>query len=99
MSTDYGMAVAPTQSPHYAKDVGDTIDYSLSWHQLGSDSIITSTWASDDLVIGSSSISGLVTTCFVSGGTDGIVTNLTNTVTTGMGRTLERTVYISVGQL
>jgi len=97
--TDYGMTVAPTQAPHYAKDVSDTIDYSIAWHQLGSDAIITSTWTSDDLTIVSSSVSGLVTTAFVSGGTDGIVTNLTNTVTTGMGRTLQRTVYVAVSEL
>ena len=97
--TDYGLAIAPTESPSYAKDPSDTIDYSISWHQLGSDSITTSVWESDSLTVGTSTIVGLVTTCFVSGGTAGEVTNLTNTITTGMGRTLQRTVYISVADL
>ena len=99
MSTDYGLAISPTEQASYQKDPSDTIDYSLSWHQLGTDTIVTSTWTSDDLAVGSSSISGLVTTCFVSGGTDGAVANLTNTIVTGMGRTLQRTVYIAVTDL
>ena len=99
MTNDYGMAVAPTQSANYQKDPSDTVDYSMSWHQLGSDTIVSSVWTSDTLTVGSDSISGLVTTCFVSGGADGEVANLTNTITTGMGRTLQRTVYIAVAEL
>ena len=99
MSNDYGLAMAQTEQASYQKDPSDTIDYSLSWHQLGTDTITGSTWTSDDLTVGSSTISGLVTTCFVSGGTDGAVANLTNTITTGMGRTLQRTVYIAVADL
>ena len=97
--TDYGMAVAPTQSASYAKDPSDTVDYSMSWHQLGSDTLVSATWTSDSLAVGTSSVAGLVTTCFVSGGTAGEVANLTCTVVTGMGRTLQRTVYVAVGDL
>ena len=99
MSHDYGLAISPTEQASYQKDPSDTIDYSLSWHQLGTDVIVTSTWTSDDLTVGTSTIDGLVTTCFVSGGTDGAVANLTNTIITGMGRTLQRTVYIAVADL
>ena len=95
MSSDYGLVMTPAEAPSYTKDPSDTIDYSLSWHQLGSDTLVTATWTSDSLTVGTSSISGLVTTCFVSGGTEGEVANLTCTVTTGMGRTLQRTVYIA----
>lgn len=98
--SDYGeVTVQATYSPSYAKDPSDTIDYSMSWHPISPDTIVTSTWASDTLTVGNSTISGLVTTCFVSGGTAGEVGNLTNTVTTGMGRTLQRTIYIAVQEL
>ena len=97
--SDYGWTATPPEMPSYAKDPSDTIDYSLSWHHLGTDTISTATWTSDTLTVGTSTITGQVTTCFVSGGTAGEVANLTCTVTTGMGRTLQRTVYISVVDL
>ena len=99
MSCDYGLSLASTVSPTYVKDPSDTVDYSIAWHQLGSDTITGSTWTAEGLTVGTSSIAGQVTTCFVSGGTDGDVASLTNTVTTGMGRTLQRTVYIAVSEL
>ena len=99
MSCDYGFVPTTSETPSYQKDPSDTIDYSLAWHQLGTDTIVSSAWTSDTLTVGAGSISGLVTTCFVSGGTDGEVANLTNTITTGMGRTLQRTVYIAVADL
>jgi hypothetical protein len=83
----------------YAKDPSDTIDYSMSWHQIGSDSITSSSWTSETLTIGLSSWNGLVTTCFVSGGSDGEVAELTNTIVTGMGRTLQRTISVKVEEL
>lgn len=97
--TDYGMTVTPTMAPDYEKDVGDTIDYSQSWHQLGSDTIVTSDWTSDGLTVVSDSVDGLTTTVIVSGGSDGAVHSLTNQITTGMGRILERTIYVGVSQL
>jgi hypothetical protein len=97
--TDYGLAVATTYPPTYEKDPSDTTDYSMSWHFLGTDTISTSTWASDGLTIGVSTIDGLVTNVFISGGTAGVIHNLTNTITSGMGRTLQRTVYIAVKEL
>lgn len=96
MSTDYGLAVAPARPPSYEKDPSDTIDYSLSWHHIGADVILSSTWTADGLTVDSSSYTGLVTTAFVSGGTDGAIASLTNTIVTSAGRTLQRTVYISV---
>lgn len=99
MTTDYGWAATTPEMPSYAKDPSDTIDYAMSWHHLGTDTISTATWTSDGLTVVSSSISGQVTTCFVSGGTAGDVTNLTCTITTGMGRTLQRTVYIAISEL
>jgi hypothetical protein len=97
--TDYGLAATSNEAPSYAKDPSDTIDYALSWHHLGTDTISTATWTSDQLTVGTSSISGQVTSCFVSGGTAGEVANLTCTITTGMGRTLQRTVYIAISEL
>ena len=97
--TDYGLAIASTEPPSYEKDPSDTNAYSMSWHNLGSDSILTATWTSDGFDVGASTVSGLVTTCFVSGGTDGAIHSLTCTVTTAMGRTVQRTTYIAVSQL
>ncbi len=99
MTSDYGLAVTPCSAADYVKDASDTIDYSMSWHQLGTDSIVTSTWTADGLTVGNSTINGLVTTCFVSGGTEGNVATLTNTITTGMGRTLQRSIYVAVQEL
>lgn len=97
--SDYGLAVSSTRTPDYEKDVSDIVDYSKSWHQLGTDSILTSTWESDGLTIVSNSYTGLVTTVTVSGGTERAIHNLTNTITTAMGRTLQRTIYVAVNQL
>jgi hypothetical protein len=98
--SDYGLAMdAARPSPSYAKDPSDTIDYALSWHQIGDDTISTSVWESDSLTVGVDTIVGKVTTCFVSGGTAGDLASLTNTITTGVGRTLQRTVYISVEEM
>jgi hypothetical protein len=96
MSTDYGLASSSSWAPSYEKDPSDVIDYSLSWHFLGTDTISTSTWTADGLTVDSSSTSGLVTTVFASGGTDGSLASLTNTIVTSSGRTLQRTVYIAV---
>lgn len=97
--TDYGWVATAPETPSYTKDPSDTVDYSIAWHQLGTDTIVTATWTSDTLTVGTASISGQVTTCFVSGGTAGEVANLTCTVVTGMGRTLQRTVYVAVQEM
>lgn len=97
--TDYGMAVAPTHAPDYEKDPSDTVDYSISWHHIGNDTIITSTWEADGLTVDSDLVDGLVVTAFVSGGNAGDVARLTNTIVTGMGRTLQRSIYVAVSEL
>ncbi len=97
--TDYGLSPIPTHAPQYEKDASDTIDYSQSWHQLGTDTILTSEWESDALEVGTSTVLGLVTNVTVSGGTAGAVARLTNTITTGMGRTLQRSIYVAVCDL
>lgn len=96
---DYGMAPWPTHAPDYEKDASDVVDYSGSWHHLGTDTLITSTWESDGLTVDSSSIDGLTVTVTVSGGTAGAVYKLTNHVVTGMGRNLNRSLYIAVSDL
>lgn len=97
--TDYGLAVAMNGSPDYEKDPSDVIDIPNSWHQLGLDTIVTSTWESDALTIVSDLVDGLTTVAFVSGGTAGALARLTNRVVTGMGRTLERSVFVAVSDL
>lgn len=97
--SDYGFVPTSRRLPSYQKDVSDTVDYEFGWVEIGNDSILTSTWASDDLSIVSSAVDGVTTNVTVSGGSAGIVTNLTNTITTLGGRTLQRSVYISVEEL
>lgn len=94
--TDYGQAMTTTDAPSYEKDPSDVIDIPMSWQQLGTDTITSSTWTSEGLTVGTAAWIGLNTWCFVSGGTAGAVASLTNTITTGMGRTLQRTVWIAV---
>lgn len=96
MSSDYNLMPVFVGTPSYEKDPGDTMDYSVSWYHLGDDSIVTSTWTADGLTVVSSSTTGLVTTVFASGGTDGATGSLTNTIVTSGGRTLQRTIYIAV---
>jgi len=96
---DYGIASSDNRAPSYEKDPSDVIDLSTSWHHLGNDAILTSTWSSDGLTIDSNLFSGLVTTVFVSGGTAGAINSLTNTIVTAVGRTLQRTLYIAVNEL
>ena len=96
---DYGLSANNTKSPSYEKDASDVVDYSMSWYHLGTDTILTSVWESDGLTIGSDTVTGLITNVFVSGGTSGAVHSLTNTITTGMTRTLQRTIYIAVCEL
>lgn len=97
--SDYGFVPTSQRLPSYQKDVSDIIDYEFGWTEIGNDTILTSTWASDDLTVVSNAISGYTTNVTVSGGSAGIVTNLTNTITTVGGRTLQRSVYISVEEL
>ena len=97
--TDYGATAGNSVAPSYGKDPSDVIDIPMSWQQLGTDAIIESSWTSEGLTVGTAAWAGLNTWCFVSGGTAGSVYNLTNTITTGMGRTLQRTVYIAVSEL
>lgn len=96
---DYGLSANNAKSPSYEKDVSDVVDYSMSWYHLENDTILTSVWESDGLTIGVDTFTGLITNVFVSGGTVGAIHNLTNTVTTGMSRTLQRTLYIAVCEL
>lgn len=97
--SDYGLSKDTSYSVRYQKDPSDTIDYAMSWPQLGSDTISTSSWTSNGLTIGTGSISGLTTSVFVSGGEAERTYRLTNTITTTGGRTLERSMWIEVVDL
>ena len=97
--SDYGLARDAEYSIRYQKDPSDVIDYAMSWAKIGSDSIATSSWSSNGLTIGTSSISGLTTSVFVSGGEAERTYKLTNTITTTGGRTLERSMHIEVVDL
>ena len=83
--------------PYRLIDPDETLDYACDWAAFlaeGSpaDSIQSSAWASDPAgpTLSGASVSGAVTRVFVSGAQLGQVYRLTNTVTTTLGRTAER---------
>lgn len=74
-------------------------DYQFDWAtELGSDTISDSSWAADDaaLTVNSDSNSTTSATVFLGGGESGQEYKVTNTITTGGGRVLERSAFIGV---
>lgn len=82
------------------KDPDEILDYSIDWTARidDGDSINTSTWILDigDVVIDSDFVTGLVTTVWLSGGTIGVLSELTNRITTVEGRTMDQTVKLKI---
>lgn len=80
------------------KDPAGTADYSVDWaKELGADVITGSTWTVPaGLTRVSDSLSATATTVWLSGGTDGVAYDLTNTVTTAGGRTFSVTFTVAV---
>lgn len=77
---------------------GATLDYHVDWRaQLGTDTISTSTWASDTATLAGSSNASNIATILVSGGDEGDEHEITNTVTTAAGITDVRTITVVVG--
>ena len=85
----------------YAKDPSEIIDYTFDWddtHLEAGETISTSVWAvspSGPTLSGDANTTTTATT-FISGGTAGNVYMLTNTVTTSMSRTVQRSISIRV---
>ena len=82
----------------FVKDPEAILDYSFDWEQwLDGDTLSTSTWAADSgITIDSSSRTSTVSTVWLSGGTNKLDYEITNTITTATGRTDERTFTIKV---
>ena len=84
--------------PYRLIDPEETLDYACDWAGFladgGSpnDTIQTSVWSADPAgpVLSGASVTAAVTRVFLSGAQAGQVYRLTNTVTTALGRTAER---------
>tara|TARA_Y100000310_G_scaffold324866_1_gene387325 strand:- start:14413 stop:14682 length:270 start_codon:yes stop_codon:yes gene_type:complete len=83
------------------KDPDDVLDYSIDWEAaLNGDVLTTSNWSisPSGLTVDASSINGDKTIVWLSGGDEGVSYNVTNSITTAGGRSIDRTVSISVRQ-
>lgn len=98
----------------FTKDVNETLDITIDWSNVldltGSpdDTISTSTWTvpaataspdTDDLQISGENIVDPNTSAFFSAGVEGSTYVVKNEITTTLGATFERHIYISVTQL
>ena len=86
------------------KDPSDVVDYSIDWTDTltetsPADTISSSTWtATKGVTVGSSSISGSITTVMVSGGTAWKYAELVNTIVTAGSRTHNETISLKLLQ-
>ena len=81
------------------KDPDEVLDYQINWADdlALADTIATSTWTSPaGITQGADEFSDTVTTVWLSGGTDGNDYTVVNRITTDGGRTMERSVILSV---
>lgn len=82
------------------KDPNEVVDYQFDWtHRLATgETILTSQFIkeSGDVTLGSTNITGAVTTVWISGGTTGTVSILTNRITTSGGRTWDESAKLRV---
>jgi len=82
------------------KSNGGVLDYAFNWSDViqPTETISTSNWvmSSLDLTLISQSLSGVISTAFISGGRDNYYYTLTNTVSTDQGRTWERVMNLKV---
>jgi hypothetical protein len=90
--------VALTVDP---KDPNEVLDYTVDWTtRLDGDVIDTSTWIlkSGDVTIGAMSFDGGsgVTKVWLSAGTVGVASEVTNRITTAGGRTMDQTIKIKI---
>jgi uncharacterized RDD family membrane protein YckC len=82
----------------FVKDPNDILDYQIDWSAwLGVDTIVTSTWfVPAGITKNSDSKTTGVTLIWLSGGTSGTTYTLPNRITTGAGRTVNLSIYITV---
>jgi hypothetical protein len=83
------------------QDAQDVLDYTINWGTfLLGDTIVTSTWTVTSGITKSNE-SNTTTACtvFLQGGTSGQSYTITNTITTTLGRTAERSFTLVVSTL
>ena len=83
----------------FIKDPDSVLDYKIDWTDwLDTDTIATSSWVTDDagITIDSDSETTTETTVWLSSGVAGSSYILTNTITTAVPRTAERSITIYV---
>lgn len=82
------------------KDPDEVLDYQFDWTDRLEDAetIVTSTFvrASGDVTLGANDTAGAVTTIWISGGTAGTLSVITNRITTSEGRTYEESAKFRV---
>jgi len=83
------------------KDPDAVLDYSVDWDAwLSGDTITSSQWIvtgqDSDLVVDSEANSTTAATVWLSGGTLGVTYTVTNRITTGEGRTDDRSIAVTV---
>lgn len=90
-----------TPSGGWVKDPLSTLDWTWDWSQwlLSGESLLTSTFtATPGITVQSSSFTITSATVWLAGGTSGTPYQVSNLVTTTMGRTDERSITIRVQQ-
>ncbi len=85
----------------FTKDPNEALDYKIDWSAwLAGDTIATSTWVIPaGLTAGTTSFTTTSATTWVSGGTMGTTYTLDNKITTGGGRSAERSITIYTQEL
>lgn len=83
-----------------SKDPNEVLDYQMDWSdrlQVG-ETIVTSnfTIAEGDVVKDSQSVSGALTTVWLSAGTEGVVNLITNRITTSSARTYDESAKLRI---
>ena len=93
--SDYGFYQRPSH-PDFEQDPDSILDYPFEWGpELEGDSIETSTFVlPDGMTLVNQTLNGSLAVAYVSGPQCGIVYRLTNRITTGDGRSIDKTVRI-----
>lgn len=93
---DYGIGVHEHHHPDFEQDPDTTLDYPFEWGpELEGDVLKTSEFLlPDGMTLVDSQVNGTLTLAYVSNPQCGRIYRLTNRITTGDGRSLDKTVRI-----
>lgn len=87
--------------PNFLKDPDARLEYRIDWADwLAGDRIVTSVWdkAAGDITLDGPTILGLITSIWIQGGRVGNTYAVRNCITTALGRTDDRTLYLTIVQ-